>query len=458
MSQPNIILLTIDTLRADRVGCYGQGASLTPNLDRLAAQGVRFEQAITGGSWTQAAFPTIMTSTYAAMHGGCLGPLSPQRPSPVSALTEHGYQTAGFVTSPLLGRVYGYDRGFTEFFELIPEEQDPFLRRVKGGQKLLQQPLTHQIYKLAGKDSRPARVYVSAEEVNEAVCSWLQKTSAPFFAWIHYMDVHWPYHLDANLVQPRQIAQAWRDLNHLHQVNWQGAQITAEQRDHYIHLYETAVRYADAQIGHLLDYLQQSGLTDDTVLIVVSDHGEEFLERHYWGHVETNLHDEIIKVPLLMHVPGQTSGQVVPDQVCTLDIMPTILDLCHVPTPAGLLGKTLMPFWREDREAEVSAIAIAERWRNEVDVSHMVAVRTPQFKYIWGSNQPDQPRLYNLQADPAENHNVVAQYPEQAQDLHGHLKTHLQRATSVLVQTADTATPELDADIIRRLRDLGYVE
>ena len=105
-------MLSIDTLRADRLGCYGCPRPLTPHLDKLAAGGIRFEQAITGGSWTQAAFPVMLTSTYASMHGGCLGPLSPARPSPIEALASNGYMTGAFVTSPLLGKAYGYQRGF----------------------------------------------------------------------------------------------------------------------------------------------------------------------------------------------------------------------------------------------------------------------------------------------------------------------------------------------------------
>src|SRR3989337_2235897 len=100
MHRPNVILLTIDTLRADMLSCYGYKTPLTSNLDRLAASGIRFEQAITGGSWTQAAFPVLLTSSYAGMYGGCLGRLASERPSPVEALSRHGYVTAGFSTNP----------------------------------------------------------------------------------------------------------------------------------------------------------------------------------------------------------------------------------------------------------------------------------------------------------------------------------------------------------------------
>ena len=133
MNRPNVILLTIDTLRADRLGCYGHNAHITPNIDRLAHSGIRFEQAISGGSWTQAAFPVLLTSSYAAMYGGCLGRLAPERPSPIETLASHGYSTGGFSTNLHLSRATGFDRGFHHFVELNPVEVDPRLRRIKGG-------------------------------------------------------------------------------------------------------------------------------------------------------------------------------------------------------------------------------------------------------------------------------------------------------------------------------------
>jgi len=454
---PNVILLTIDTLRADRLGCYGHQGGLTPNLDRLAEKGVRFEQAITGGSWTQAAFPTLLTSSYASMYGGCLGPLSPERPSPIETMAKNGYTTGGFITSPLLSQTYGYHRGFRHFVDLIPEEKRPFLHNIKGGQHLLQKPLTHYVSSLLGQQTRPNRVYLTAAEVNESVYQWLDEVQDPFFAWIHYMDVHWPYHIEDKLKRPKDIAQAWHDLAHLHAVNWQGANITPDQRNYYIELYEQAVHYTDAQVGQLLDYLENSPHADNTVVVVVSDHGEEFLERKHWGHVEINLYDEIVRVPLIIRLPGQGNEKVVRRQVRTLDIMPTILDLCDCSLPDGVEGTSLVPLWNGEEERHNGTVAISERWRNVGDISHIIAVRTDSFKYIWDVYQPQQPRLYNLQADPAEKHNVYEQFPEKAQELQAYVDEHLRRAEQT-TPDGDVLEPELDEEVVSRLRDLGYIE
>ena len=454
MSAPNIILLTIDTLRTDRLGCYGCPRPLTPNLDRLAESGVRFTKAITGGSWTQAAFPVILTSSYASMYGGCLGALAPERPSPIEALSACGYTTGGFSTSPLLSRNYGYHRGFRHFTDLLPGERDPFLRRLKGGQRLLRQTLTHRVARLLGIRTRPARLYVSAAQLTDALCNWLDGVTAPFFVWAHYMDVHWPYHREETLTHPADIAQAWRDVSHLHAANWNGVPITPAQRDHYIRLYEEAVQYTDAQIGRLLDYLQQSGRAENTVILAVADHGEEFLEHGRWGHWENNLHDEILNVPLLIHLPRHGQAQTVTRLVRTLDIMPTILHLADCPPPTGIEGKSLLPLWQGDEEAYPVTEAISEMWRDEW---HIIALRTETFKFIWDSRRPDQPALFDLRADPTEQHNISHQHPERVQHFRALVEAHRRRAAETRPSRAITE-PELDDELTARLRDLGYLE
>ncbi|MEZ4593078.1 MAG: sulfatase [Chloroflexota bacterium] len=454
MNRPNIILLTVDTLRADRLGCAGYHRPITPNIDRLAAQSVRFMQAITAGSWTQAAFPGILTSTYASMYGGCLGPLSPERPSPIQSLAEKGYQTAAFSTSPLLSKTYGYNQHIAHFVDLAPTEKAPFLQHLKGGQPLLRTPWVHRLAKLFGQNWRPPKVYPTAAELNAVAIDWIaDHKDAPFFAWLHYMDVHWPYHLEETLTRPDEIAAAWQDLAHLHAVNWRGVPVSAEQKARYVGLYEAAIAYCDAHIGKLLAFLEKSGLAENSVIVLVSDHGEEFLERQFWGHVEINLYDEILNVPLLIHVPG-VAGQVVEHQVSTLDIMPTLLELADCALPDGLLGSSLVPFWQGNPEAYTTEVALSERWRDD---AHKIAVRSAQFKYIWDIDKPDEVELYDLAADPHESNNLAAQYPEVVAQMHVHVQAQLRRMRDTW-PTVAAAAPDLDEEIIARLRGLGYVE
>ncbi|MEM7330668.1 MAG: sulfatase [Chloroflexota bacterium] len=454
MKYPNVLLLTIDTLRADWLGCYGHPKAISPHMDAFAEKSMRFTQAVTGGSWTQAAFPVMMTSTYASMYGGCLGPLSEERPSPISTLTIQGYKTAGFSTSPLLSKTFAYDQGFEQFIDLVPNEKDNFVRKMKGGQSLLRNPLFHQLALTFGQNMRPAKVYEPAEVLVDSVIDWLSLTNGPFFAWAHFMDVHWPYHLEDQLTKPMDIAQAWEDLVHLHEVNWKGASISDDQKAHYIGLYEKAIRYTDAEIGRLLNWLEQSPLADDTIIIIVSDHGEEFMERGYWGHVEINLYDEILKVPMLMRLPGQQEGQVIEQQVRTLDIMPTVLELCNCEIPERTEGSSFAPLWNGNPAAYDQPVSISERWREE---NHVVAVRTEAFKYIWDSETPEQPKLYDLLADPKELTNVVANFPTEAEYFQTHVDAHLAKVEASKPDEK-VEEPQLDKNVVNRLRDLGYVE
>ena len=456
MSKPNVILLTIDTLRADMLHCYGYKTPLTPNIDRLAASGIRFEQAITGGSWTQAAFPVLLTSSYAAMYGGCLGRLAPERPSPVETLATHGYTTGGFSTNPHLSRATRYDRGFHHFSDLMPAEADPRLRRIKGGQRLLRNPLIHSVLGLMGNRMRPARLYSSAAEVTDSVCRWLERVERPFFVWAHYMDMHWPYHLEETLTHPREIAQAWQDLAIMNGRSnfYRDMSITTAQRNRFVGLYEQSLRYLDTQIGRLRSRLERLGYDANTMIIAVSDHGEEFLDHGRWGHWESNLYDEILKVPLIIRMPNGPRGQVIRPQVRLLDLMPTILDLCGCPLPSGLMGASLVPLWTE-REAEYEGGAALCEMRR--DPWHRIAVRTEAFKYIWDSKRPHQPELYDLRADPGEKQNVSEHYAQEVSRFQASVDAHLRRvAETEPVTTAPE--PEFDEEVTRRLRDLGYIE
>ncbi|HBY94959.1 MAG: sulfatase-like hydrolase/transferase [Ardenticatenaceae bacterium] len=455
MNRPNILLLTIDSLRLDMLGCYGYARATTPNLDRLAATGIRFTQAITGGSWTQAAFPALLTSSYPSMYGGCTGPLSPARPSPIETLASHGYTSAGFSTNPHLSRVTSYDRGFGHFRDLVPAEAGPRLRDMKGGERFLRNSLTHYALLAAGKRMRPARAYVSAQEVTDVICRWCDGAPVPFFLWVHYMDVHWPYHLEETLTDPRDIARAWRDLQHINRVTWRGATVTQSQREYYIRLYEQALYYVDTHIGRLLSSLERSGRLANTVVIVVSDHGEEFLDHGRWGHRQSNLYDEILRVPLLIRVPGNAGNKMVRHQVSTLDIMPTVLQLCDCPPPSGIEGASLVLLWDHSRGHSYEMTeAISEMHRDEW---HRIAVRTEEFKYIWDNRHPDAAHLYDLQADPAERCNVIQQYPEAARSFQSRVDIHRRRVAET---SAAIALPELELDetVISRLRGLGYIE
>lgn len=456
MNRPNVVLLTIDTLRADRLGCYGHKGQLTPNIDRLANSGLRFEQAISGGSWTQAAFPVLLTSSYAAMYGGCLGSLAPERPSPIETLSSYGYATGGFSTNIHLSRRTGFDRGFTHFVELDPGESDPPLRRIKGGQRLLQNETMNSLLGTLGVRTRPARLYSSAREVTDSVCRWLGQVQTPFFAWAHYMDVHWPYHLKEDLARPKEIAQAWQDLLVMNgRANFNGdGPMSSEQRDRFIALYEKSLKYVDEHVGRLIDNIRSSSHSDNTVIIIVADHGEEFYDHGRWGHWESNLYDEILRVPLIVSMPNEPKGQVIRQQVRLLDLMPTILELCGCPASEDVLGTSMASLLGHGESQYDVAETISEMRR---DPWHRIAVRTESFKYIWDNKKPDQPDLFDLRNDPRETQNVRDRFPQEVDHFQTIVDEHRQRVAETEPAIA-VPKPAVDEDVARRLRDLGYLD
>jgi arylsulfatase A-like enzyme len=237
-------------------------------------------------------------------------------------------------------------------------------------------------------------------------------------------------------------------------VNWSGAPVSPEQKARYIRLYEEAIAYTDAQIGRLLNFLDETGLANNTVVVLVSDHGEEFLERRHWGHVELNLYDEILKVPMLMRIPGVPGNQVIGQQVSTMDIMPTLLELAGCRIPEKVLGKSLVPLWAGDPKEYDVEVVIGERWR---DTSHMIAVRTEVYKYIWDDAKPNESLLFDLRKDPKEQHNIAAEHPEVVRELHQHVEAQLERMRST-APAEKSVEPVLDEEIVARLRGLGYVE
>lgn len=457
MEKPNILLLTIDTLRRDVLHSYGYSERVTPNIDKLAEEGIRFSQAITGGTWTQAAFPVLLTSSYASMFGGCLGALAKERPSPVSSLADWGYTTAGFSTNPHISVATGYNRGFKYFVDLEPDEKNPPLRYRKGGQRLLRMPITHYISRLLGNGLKPARVYSSARDLVARFSDWLTSNSvSPFFAWLHFMDIHWPYHIEEHLSTPQEIARAWQDLAIMHErSNFNRTRkIDEKQRERFIGLYKQSLKYLDDQLGRLFDLLEVQQNLENTIIILVSDHGEEFLDHGRWGHWESNLFKEIIRIPLIIKIPNMTRGLVINRMVRTLDIMPTILDLCDCPNPPGMFGSSLRPLWEATGQEYDVRFSITEMHRLPW---HRISVRTETHKYIWDNKHPEEAELYDLISDPVEKVNIVKDHPELSDQFQIQVDEHL-----ALVAKTEPASPveglSYDSNLLERLRDLGYVD
>jgi choline-sulfatase len=347
---PDIFLITIDTLRADHVHCYGYTNVATPALDALAKDGVRFTQAFTPSPITNTSHASILTGLLPGSHGVTdFGvPLSATHPTVAELLKAQGYRTAAFIGAVILDSkslAPGFDRGF-DFYDNFPEH--------------------------APTKSRWGRLERRGMVVVEHAENWLSKHPAgPHFVWVHLYDPHDPYE------PPMPYSQIYKD-----------------------HLYDGEIAYADSALAHFVAYLKRTGKYRGSVIVAVGDHGEGLGEHHEDTH-GIFLYDSTTHVPLIVKLPGQRgAGTVVTAQVRTLDIMPTLLELATASAPQKKDGNSLEPYF--DGKSEPARPAFGETdYPLRFGWAPLRSVRSDGFKFI----EAPQPELYDLPLDPAEMSN-----------------------------------------------------
>src|SRR5579864_58735 len=347
---PDVFLITIDTLRADHVHCYGYAGVATPALDALAKDGVRFTQAFTPSPITNTSHASILTGLLPGSHGVTdFGvPLTAQHPTIAEALKKRGYKTAAFIGAVILDSktlAPGFDRGF-DYYDKFPEH-----------------PQTK---------SRWGRVERRGMDVVQHAENWLTKHPAgPHFVWVHLYDPHDPYE------PPPPYSQTYKD-----------------------HLYDGEIAYADSALGHFVGYLKQTARYRNAVVLVVGDHGEG-LEEHREETHGIFLYDSTTHVPLIVKLPaGAHAGSVVQAQVRTVDIVPTLLDLVETAPLDKSDGESLKPYWAVD-STQTDRPSFGETdYPLRFGWAPLRSVRTEGFKFI----EAPRPELYNLESDPGELH------------------------------------------------------
>ena len=453
LKRPSFVLVTVDCLRPDHLGCYGYDHPISPNIDQLAEQGVRFEQAITNGGWTQPGIVSLLTSSYGLMYEGCRKPLSPNRPSLPEALSHLGYATAGFTANPQVGKAYGYHRGFRVFEELEPHRRPPLWCKTRGHARLLRSPLTHRLLGLLGMSALPPVATCNAETITESLCRWLETRKGPFFAWIHYMDAHFPYVVDRNLHFPQEMANAWRKLRALYDSAKHGH--TKHPGRQILELvkadYDQAIAYVDEHVGVILDQLERLRLADDTAVIITADHGEAFFEHGLWGH--NRLYDEVVRVPLIVRTPGVSSGGTISHQVSHLDVAPTVMDIADVPCDPRMLGHGLKSVLSGGSYYTRGHVICEMIMKN----TYHIAIRTEMHKYIYCQARPDACELYDLTIDPGERINLAKESPGLVAEFQSLVARHLEAVQGTRDET-ELGDPVLSEDVVQRLRALGYLE
>lgn len=435
----NLIVISIDTLRADHLGVYGHPWVKTPHIDALAGEAVRFERAVTPVPTTLASHTSLMTGTYPHSHGV---PDNDYRVAEANLmlaeiLGEHGFATSGVIGGYPLGPQTRFNQGFASY-TVLPSE------RPNSGQ------------------------------VSDAALAWLdRREDGRFFLFVHYWDVHWPYS------PPPPYARMYRrdelpmvglyaeiaDVRRRLRRREPGA---AERSQVLRALYAGGVTWVDFQVGRLLAGLSERGLLDRSLLVLTADHGEAMDENpgEYWNHGFT-VYDSVARVPLLLRLPrGAGGGRVEDWRVSSVDLMPTMLELLGLPVPARVEGESYAGalLGREAWIGRSRAYAQATKPHDARHEAGRVWRNADKCRAVWEQRWklqhcPLVPRseLYDLSRDPGEQRNLLGKGAEAT------ARQTARRLSRELTAWSESARPlktiaESSPEVIQQLRALGYVE
>ncbi|HZI93954.1 MAG TPA: sulfatase, partial [Patescibacteria group bacterium] len=472
---PNVILISVDTLRADHLSCYGYGKPTSPTIDRLAAEGVRFEQASSTASFTLPSHASMMTGLFPSSHGATyqnrdsrsftVSGMGTGYPTLAEILRDHGYDTAGFVSGPLLSRQFGFSRGFSHY-------DDRYDRLQTARARLFSRSLAFRALERAGlfsgRDIDSQRI---ASEVNPLVEDWLrarQPRDRPFFLFVHYWDPHGPYEPPAPWgVRPdgSPIVVSY-DLDRLLTGEYT---LSPRALADTLELYDGEVSFVDRSLGELVEMLRRDGTLDNSLLIFTADHGESFGEHAHWEHSRV-LYEDVLHVPFIVRLPaGRAAGTIVRDVIAQpTDILPMALSVAGLPIPGEVEGRDLTRWIGggvapQPAQAGVKApgLAFAEldrnidwpsRWGARFD-HDLVSARTLRWKYIRSSTGREE--LYDLERDAAELHDLSAADPNTTATLRA--LTDVWRKT-LHGPAGEHGTGEIDEGLKDNLRSLGYIQ
>ncbi len=463
-SSPNVILISVDTLRPDFLGCNG-GRARTPNIDALAAQSHVFETPYTVAPWTRPSFAAFLSGRYPSEMG--VG-RAPGRGGvyveivPYEWRTEHvrlaevfqqaGYFAAAVVTNPHLTHEAHADRGFDFYLNCEvdpPEEGSP--QQTGFGAPTLQAfdallpPFLPGTQKPEEVDrSRTARAEYVIHTAGRLIP---QLPEGPTLLWFHFMDPHHPY--DPPTIPPEERV----GVDH-REVKGGTALRAATERETCLRAYTSEIEYFDHWFEDLIESLQEAGLWDSSIIVFWSDHGEEFWEHGGWEH-GASLFNEVLRVPLMVRLPGQTVGARHAEPACLLDAMPTLLDLCDLEPPADLPGRSLAPVFegRPDEMPPLKAF-VEGRCRGGMEKGLI----TERYKLIYRLYE-DSFQLYDLVDDPTEQHNIhgMPMAPDTAQ-WEAELREWSMSMVAEATRDEGETSVQTDPQIRDSLRDLGYAQ
>jgi len=411
---PNILLITIDSLRFDHLGCYGYGKDTSPNIDALVTKGTLFTEAISNGGNTPFSFPAMLASALPPLDVNECEVIMQRHASLAELLHRAGYRTAAFHSNPFLSRFYGYDKGFDVFQDNLGALSLKNMRQWLMVH-IFSKPPRKALFNLLAKLDKylesfafaiRGRPIVSAQQISRQAISWLKSHDDPFFLWLHYMDVHNPY------VPPQRYVRQFHG-QHINRYTmnrlWQKMlarppQLLPYEVETLKNLYDAEIKYVDDAIGWLLD--KSGSRLEDTIIIVTADHGEEFGEHGKFSH--QTLYNGVIHVPLIITGPGVEAGGIVREQVSLIDLAPTIAELVGLKKVSTFCGESLLPLMMQEKRAAKGAVSI---WSDPQPPQRLFAYRTSGWKYIStrSATTPEvvlAEEVYNLRDDPGESVNL----------------------------------------------------
>jgi len=431
----NVVLITLDTTRADRLGCYGYPKLTSPNLDKLAAESVQFDLAIAQAAVTPVSHASILTGLnpynhgLRVLHGLIANSLDKKYKTLAEVWRSAGGRTAAFVSAFPVTAAFGLDQGFEHFDAHFPQADGNGLVSKTG---------------IVSTGTSQRR----ADETTRAAIKWLNEKAdpcRPLFMWVHYFDPHDPY-----LLPPRAYLDQFKPVS--------------QRKDDVLRaIYDAEVFYMDFYTGRLLEALKQRGLWDNTMVVVVADHGEGLGDHDWWTH--GILYQEQIRIPMIIRAAGMKGGLRVSSLVCTIDLMPTILEaagVCKKLWPS-MDGRSLLQVMRTGR-TEKQRIAYSDSVnmltygrpdttiKRDRKIDKLYCLMDEKYKLIFHQLRPANTEFYNLQADPCELKDITLSAPAEMQVMMEHLRSL--DAFSDIMPGMTTS----DLERLEKLRGLGYVE
>ncbi|MFH1039270.1 MAG: sulfatase [PVC group bacterium] len=434
----NVILIVIDALRADHLGCYGYEKETSPHLDALAGRGVLFKNCYTQSTWTKPSVASLLTSLYPSRHGTTLH--AQELPGELITIAEivrdKGYITYGLVMNPNLKKIFNFDQGFDFFDDHLMGDKLYYGVLRQLGQK---PPYFLRIF----KNRFNTHVRDNALLANTNIIPWLKKyNNQNFFVYIHYMDPHAPF------TPPPPYNEMF-------------PYVKGDKDSRTISRYDGEIRFVDVQINTLIGELKSLKIYDKTLIIITSDHGQAFGEHGDYGHGKTIYQDQL-KVPLLIKCPGNFyGGRVVEGPVRSIDIVPTILDVLDISSDVPWEGVSVLPLIKNEKTKKSCGNIYIEENLDDTFILGGV-IKNNEWKYILTEKselrdveKEGREELYNLTQDPEELNNLAHLESDVLETMRDFLVSFKNRSP---YPAPNPSRVKVNRETVRQLRALGYLQ